>query len=80
MRHAQDDLFDAQIAAPFDDLFHGGDDRLTAVQTEALGAGELHMKKLLKAFGFDQLVENGFPAFRREGDFLVSALNARLDP
>ena len=56
MRHAEHDLFDAEIAAALDDLLERRDQRLAAVEAEAFGAGELGVAELLEAFGFDQLL------------------------
>src|SRR5262249_59399210 len=70
----------AEIAAALDDLLERGDQRLGTVEAEALGAGELDVAELLKAFGFDQLVENGAAALAGEADLLVRPLDALLDP
>ena len=80
MRHAEDDLFDAERAAALDDLLQRRDHRLAAVEAEALGAGELHVAELLEAFGLDQLVEDRALALAGEGDLLVAAFDALLDP
>jgi hypothetical protein len=37
--HAEDDLADAELAAALDDLLERRDQRLGAVEAEALGAG-----------------------------------------
>ena len=80
MRHADDDLFDAERAAALDDLLQRRDHRLAAVETEALGAGELHVAELLEALGLDQLVEDRELALAGEVDLLVAALDALLHP
>ena len=80
MRHAEHDLLHAEIAAALDDLLERRDQRLAAVQPEALGAGVFDVEEFLEAFGFHQLVEDGALAFAREGDLLVAALDALLDP
>src|SRR5215475_2714691 len=80
MRHAHHDFLHAEIAAALDDLLQRGDQRLGAVETEALGAGELDVAEFLEALGFDQLVENRATAFTGEADLLVRALDALLDP
>src|SRR5215469_1520833 len=80
MRHADDDLAHAERTAALDDLLQRRDHGLGAVQAEAPGAGELDVAELFEAFGFDQLVEDGALAFRREGNLLVRSLNALLDP
>ena len=58
MRHADDDLLDAELAAALDDLLQRRDHGLGAVEAEALGAGVLHVGELLEALGLDQLVED----------------------
>ena len=80
MRHAEHDLLHAEIAAALDDLLERRDQRLAAVEAEALGAGELDVAEFLEAFGLDQLVEDRALAFAREGDLLVGAFDALLDP
>ena len=54
--------------------------RLAAVQAEALGAGEALVQEALEALGLDQLLQDGDLALRREGDLLVAALDALLQP
>ena len=80
MRHADHDFLHAEIAAALDDLLQRGDQRLGAVEAEALGAGELDVAELLEAFGLDQLVEDGAAALAGEADLLVRPLDALLDP
>src|SRR6201992_665476 len=80
MRHADHDFLDAEIAAALDDLLQRRDQRFTAVEAEALGAGEFDVAELFKTFGFDQLVEDRAPALAGETDFLVRTLDAFLDP
>ena len=48
MRHAEHDFLHAQLAAALDDLFHRGDQRFAAVETEALGAEEFHAAEFLE--------------------------------
>ena len=80
MRHAEHDLLDAERAAALDDLLERRDHRFGAVEAEALGAGEFQVAELLEAFGFDQLVEDRALALAGEGDLLVGALDALLEP
>src|SRR4029079_13095122 len=54
--------------------------RFAAVEAEALGAGEFQIAEFLEAFRLDKLVEDGALAFRGEGDLLVLARDALLDP
>ena len=63
MGHAEHDLLHAEIAAALDDLLERRNQRLAAVEAEALGAGVAHVEELLEAFGLDELVEDGALAF-----------------
>ncbi len=80
MRHAHHDLFHAEIAAALDDLLQPRDQRLGAVEAEALGAGELHIGEFFEAIGFDELLQDRALAFRRKADLLVGTFDALLDP
>src|ERR1700761_6536931 len=80
MRHANHDFLYAEIAAALDDLLQRGDQRLAAVEAEALGAGELDVAEFFEAFGLDQLVEDGAAALAGEADLLVRTFDALLDP
>ena len=80
MRHAQNDFLHAEIATALDDLLERRDQRFSAVEAEALGAGELEVAEFLKAFGLDQLVEDRAAPLARKTDFLVRPLDALLDP
>ena len=80
MRHADHDLLDAELAAALDDLLQRRHHRFGAVEAEALGAGVLHVGELLEALRLDQLVEDRLLAFVGEGDVLVLALDALLQP
>ena len=78
--HAEHDLLDAELAAALDDLLQRRDERLAAVEAEALGAGVFDVEKAFEAFRLDQLVEDRLLALGGEGDALVGALDALLDP
>ncbi len=80
MRHADDDVLDAELAAPLDDLLERGNHRLGTVEAEALGAGVFDVGEPLEGLGLHQLVEDGALAFVGEVDVLVAALYALLDP
>ena len=80
MRHADDDLLDAELAAALDDLLQRRHHGLGAVEAEALGAGVLHVGELLEGLGLDQLVEDRLLALVGEDDVLVLALDALLQP
>ncbi len=60
MRHADDDLFDAELAAALDDLLERRDHRLATVEAEALGAGVLHVGEASRTVSASiKLVEDG---------------------
>src|SRR5260370_22101712 len=80
MRHADHDFLDAEIAAALDDLLERRNQRLRAVETEALGAGEFEVAEFLKTFRLDQLHQDGAAALAGETDLLVRAFDAFLDP
>ncbi len=80
VRHADDDFLQTEIAAALDDLLHRGDQRLAAVEAEALGAGVLDLEELLEALGLDQLVQDRPPAALGEADLLAVALDPLLEP
>src|SRR5690242_9899476 len=80
MRHANDDLFDAERAAALDDLLQRRNHRLAAVETEALGAGEFHIAELLEAVGLDELIEDRALALASEVDLLVASFDTLLNP
>ena len=80
MRHSEADFFHPKIAAALDDLLKRRDQRLRAIKPEALRAGVFDVEEFLEAFSFHKLVEDRAFAFTREGDFLVAAFNALLNP
>jgi hypothetical protein len=58
MRHAEDDLVDAELGTPADHGLHGGNRTLAAVEPEPLGARELDVEELLEALGLGQMLED----------------------
>src|SRR3954470_21820174 len=80
VRHAQHDFLHPEIAATLDDLLKRRDQRFGAIETEPLGAGKFEIAELLKAFGFDQLHQDGAPSLAGEADFLVRSFYALLNP
>src|ERR1700745_1745095 len=80
MRHGGGDVAYPERAPALDDLLQRRDHCLAAIQAEAFGPGEFHIAEFFKAFGFDQLVEDGALAFASERDLLVGPLDAFLDP
>src|SRR5262249_9994232 len=80
MRHSKADFLDPEIAAALDDLLESRDQGFSAIEPEALRAGVFDVEEFLEAFSFDKFVEDRALAFPREGDLLVTALDALLDP
>ena len=78
--HANDDVFYAQCATPFDDLLHRGDEAFAAVKTKAFGTHIFDMKKFFEAFSLDQFIENGFATLAGEADFLAITFNTLFEP
>jgi hypothetical protein len=80
MGHAEHDLLHAEVAAALDDLLQRRDQRLAAIEAEALGARVLEVEELLEALRLDELVEDRALALAGEGDLLVRPLDALLEP
>ena len=80
MRHADHDLLDAELAAALQDLLDAGDQRLAAVEAEALGADELHAEIVLEPLGLDDPLQDRLAAFDRELGVVLDVLDALLDP
>ena len=80
VRHADDDLVNAQRAAALDHLFQRRDDRFAAINAEPLGAGIAAVQESFEALGLDQLFKDRLAAHVREADFLVGPFNAFLQP
>ena len=80
MRHADDQLFHAQLAAALQDLFERRHQRLAAIEAEALGAGIALVAEALEHFGIGQALQDGALAGQREFGLVARHLDARLDP
>ena len=80
VRHPDYDITDTQRTAAFDDLLHRGDQGLTTVQTEPLGAHIFDVQEFLKALGLDHLVQDRLAAFLGERDFLAIAFDPLFQP
>src|SRR3974390_2921091 len=80
MRHAEAYFAHTEIAAALDDLLERRDQRLGAIESEALGARVFDVQKLLETFGFNELVQDRALALSRELNLLVAAFDALLDP
>ncbi len=78
MRHADDDLVQAELAAAFDDLLERRHHGFATVEPEALGAGIFHVEEALEAFGLDELFQDRRLALQREAD--LPAFDTILDP
>ena len=80
VRHADDNLFDAERPATLDDLFERRNHRLCTVETETLGACEFQIAEFLETFSLNQLVEDRAFAFARERNLLIRPFDPRLNP
>ena len=80
VRHTDDDFLHTQRAPALDDLFHRWDEAFAAVQTKAFGAHVFHMKELLKAFGFDQFVQDRLTAILGKGDLFAETFDPLFQP
>jgi hypothetical protein len=80
VRHADNDVLHAQIAAALDDLFHRGDQAFTTIEAKAFGAHVFDMQEFFKPLRLHQLVQDGAAAFTGEGDFLAVAFDPFLQP
>ena len=79
MRHADDELAHAHLAAILDHAFKRGDHRFAAVEPEALRADILLAEEFLPLLGLDHLGEDRFLAVGGKFDCLVLALHALLE-
>ena len=80
MRHPKADFLHPEISAALDDLLESRDQSFSTIEPEALRASVFNVEEFLEAFSFDKFVEDRALAFTREGDFLVAALDALLNP
>ena len=80
MRHTDDNLFDPERAAAFDDLLKRRYKAFAAIQAKALGAHVFDVKEFFKAFCLDHLIQDCFAAFTGEGNFLIKAFDAFFQP
>ena len=79
MRHADDELAHAHLAAVLDHALKRGDHRFAAVEPEALRADIFLAEEFLPLLGFDDLVEDRLLAVGGKFDRLVLALHALLE-
>src|ERR1700730_10245650 len=80
VRHAEDDVLDAQGAAALDNLLQRRNHGFAAVETEALRARVFDVDELLESLRLDKLVEHRALAFLGERNFLAGAFDTPLQP
>src|SRR4030081_1033431 len=78
--HADADILHAERTVALDDLLQRRNHRLAAIETEALGAGELQGGEFFETLSLDQLVEDRALAFAGERDLLVRPPDTLLEP
>src|SRR3984893_10080787 len=80
VRHAEDDVLDAQGAAALDNLLQRRNHGFAAVETEALRARVFDLEELLESLRLDKLVEHRALAFLGELNFLAGAFDPLIKP
>ena len=80
MRHADDNLANAELRAAFQDLLDRRDHRLGAVHAEPLGACVFLVKVLLELLGIDKALIDRLLAALGEVGAVADGLDALLDP
>ena len=78
--HADDDIFHAQSATAFDDLFHRRDQAFPPVEAKAFCAHVFYMQEFLKSLCLNQFFKNGFAAFAGEDDLFAVTLYTLFEP
>ena len=78
--HAEHHLLDAELAAPFQNLFQGRDQALAAVEAETLGADIFHVEEILEPLGLDQPFQDRALTAPGESGAVVDGLDTFLDP
>src|SRR5213083_460734 len=80
VRHAEDHLLDAERAGVLDQRVEEGDERVAALEREALGGRIAELEELLEALGGDQAVEDDEPVLPGEVGMVGGRLHALLEP
>ena len=80
VRHAEDHLLDAERAGVLDQRVEEGDERVAALEREALGGRIAELEELLEALGGDQAVEDAQPVLGGEVGTVGGRLHALLEP
>jgi hypothetical protein len=80
VRHAKDHLLDAERAGVLDHRVKEGDERVAALEREALGGRIAELEELLEALGANQAVEDAQPVLGGEVGMVGGRLHALLEP
>src|SRR5881296_3354815 len=80
VRHAEDHLLDAERAGVLDQRVEERDERVAALEREALGGRIAELEELLEALGGDQAVEDAQPLLGGEVGTVGGRLHALLEP
>ena len=80
VRHADDDLVDAELGRLPDDRLERRHRAFAAVQTEALGAGEFDVQETLEPFRRGERLQDLLLALLGRLEEIVGAFHDRLDP
>src|SRR5436190_7525550 len=80
VRHAEDHLLDAERARVLDQRVEEGDERVAALEREALGGRVADLEELLEALGGEQAVEDDEPVLPGEVGTVGGRLHALLEP
>ena len=80
MRHAEDDLLDAQRARLLDERVEHRDQRVAALEREALGGGVADLQELLERLRLEQVLEDADAVLGGELGAVLRRLHALLEP
>src|SRR5438034_483233 len=80
VRHAEDHLLDAEAPRVLDQRVEEGNERVTALEREALGGRIPELEELLEALRDDQAVEDAQPVLGGEVGMVGGRLHALLEP
>ena len=80
MRHAEDHLLDTERPRLLDERVEHRDQRLAALEREALGGGVADLQELFERFGLEKVVEHADPILGRELGPVLRRLHALLEP
>ena len=80
VRHAEDDLFNAQLTAPLDNLLNRRDQRFAPIEAEAFCPGVFDMQEFFEQLRRRQTLQNGAFAMDRKIGLVAGAFDAFLNP